>query len=112
MLTEMPGFVVNFVLLLVLLGIPSFSCSLGVAVDILPTGEYEYPNDLHKSQEMRINIPRRTFRYVDILVAKAVVLVVVFLIVRCASYIYEVSRFPKEKERRLATSSACGGEVG
>lgn len=49
--------------------------------------------------------------YLDVIVTTSVMLATLFLLIRCATYIYEVARLSKGSERRVAEGDACGGEV-
>lgn len=60
---------------------------------------------------MRIHKQRDAGRYLEAIAASSVMLAALFLLIRCASYIYEVSQLSEGSERSLAKGGSCGEEV-
>lgn len=70
-----------------------------------------YQTNSHKYLGMRIPRARGAVRYLDLIATSSVIIATLFILFRCAAYIFEASKLSKTAERRLAEGDECEGQV-
>lgn len=115
----MRGCVAILVLFIALTRAPCSFCKTHSFPDVPFTAVKEWDNfngnhsrsAVQYINKFRMARPSRALRHIDILATCSVVLAILFLLVRCAAYISDVSGALTSADRRLAEGSSCGGEV-